>query len=256
MESVLPTFRIILRLWGNRSSFHNAAVRIYWLFSVPIPVRRKVFIMAAVIVITCVLVVLVAVFFVFLTKLIIDLVKKNKKGLALNIVMLASSFFFFVALGIVDIVLFGLFVYQNRDEIVNTGLEVTSDIVSQGFVMTYEGIVKTWDKELMKRLDNIDVSVDKVDVQKEKNDARYTIKVLFNNHNKKTESTSMSELIGGNYLMVCDKNDRVYELSAKDQEGYYLPSGKSAASLTVSVAKDVRLSYLRFAEKKIFLPAE
>jgi hypothetical protein len=212
--------------------------------------------MAAVIVITCVLVALAAVFFVFLTKLIIDLVKKNKKGLTLNIVMLASSFFFVVVLGIVDIVLFGLFVYQNRDEIVNAGLEVTSDIVSRGLVMTYEGIVKTWDKELVKRLDNIDVSVDKVDVQKEKNDTRYTIKVLLNNHNKNAESTSLSELIGGNYLMACDKNDAVYELSAGDHEGYFLPSGKSAVSLTVSVAKDIQLSYVRFADKKIFLPAE
>jgi hypothetical protein len=212
--------------------------------------------MASVIVISCVLVALAAVFFVFLTKLIIDLVKKNKKSLTLNIVMLAASFFLFIVLGIVDIVLFGVFVYQNREEIVTQGLEVTSDIVSKGLVMTYEGIVKTWDKELVKRLDNIDVSIEKVAVEKKDGSARYTIGLAFNNHNKNSESTSLSELIGGNYLMVCDKNDVVYALSARDQEGYYLPSGKSAASLTVSVAQDVKLGYLRFAEKKIFLPAE
>jgi hypothetical protein len=212
--------------------------------------------MVSVIVISIVLVILAAVFFVFLTKLIIDLVKKNKKALTLNIVMLVASIFLFIVLGIVDIILFGVFVYQNRDEIVTQGLEVTSDIVSKGLVMTYEGIVKTWDKELVKRLDNIDASVEKVTVEKKDGTARYIIDLAFNNHNKNSESTSLSELIGGNYLMVCDKNDVVYGLSAQDQAGYFLPSGKSAASLTVSVAQDVKLRYLRFAEKKIFLPAE
>ncbi|MBN1695912.1 MAG: hypothetical protein JW881_00240 [Spirochaetales bacterium] len=199
----------------------------------------------------------VIVSFTVLAAMVINLVVKVVQKKTVNkpaaIISIGSVFLLWVVLGCVNAFVIFSYVFEHKDEIIDSGIETTADIMAKTLVLTYKGVEKNWDAQLVKKLKNVSVTVSGSSHRLEKENRIYTIELLFDNPNPSSDNIGFYDLVNGNYLMVCDTEDIIYGLDMVTCQSTYLPEGKTKAVFKVLVDEDVELSYIRFVESRIDL---
>lgn len=182
---------------------------------------------------------------------------RGKKQVKRNVVLLICAAVIFFGLVSLDLYFVFSGIEKNKEQIKNSAEEKAmqaAEIAGKGFVKTFDSILKSWDERSVKRMDNIDVSIINSSQKVESDKKTYRVEVLFNNKNSSnSESITIGVMIGGNYLMFCDKDDIVYAVDDVKNESLIIPLGKSKETFTIEVEKNVELKYLRFVNKKVSL---
>jgi hypothetical protein len=189
----------------------------------------------------------------FLISFIISIVKKDEAKRKRTSIMFFSSLILFIVLIGLDIYLIVSYVYTNRNAIIDKTIEKSSDILSKGLALTASNFEKNWDKNLIKKYENLEVSIYSSKFKVVKGNKKYQIELLFNNSNLDENKIYLHDLVGNNYIVVCDKDDLVYILNPVNVDNDKIPVGKTKYSFKVTVSNEVNLDYIRFLHAKINL---
>jgi heme/copper-type cytochrome/quinol oxidase subunit 2 len=207
--------------------------------------------MLAIILLSIAVVITFIVMVVLIINLIVTIVQKKKEKMKSAIIAAVSVFILWIILGCINAFVIVSYIFEHREEIIDSGIHAGAEFLAKGLVLTYKGIEKNWDAEVVKRMKNITIDIVKTEVKIEKDEKIYSIELLFTNTNPGSDRISLRDLIIDNYLVVCDRDDVMYGLEPSVYQSYYLPAGKTKSVFNVSVEKEVELRYIRFIDNKI-----
>ncbi len=198
---------------------------------------------------------LVMVFIVLLIVTIVLFVNKIKKKPTFKrdlILVIVSGFIFFGLIAL-DINFMSSFLTGGKQVTAEQAADEAARIAGKGLVISYDAIKSQWNTRSEEMLKNIDITIKKVSskaINNSKN-KKYTISILINNKNKKEDSMPLSEMVSFDYVYMYDKDDIFHKIDSANSESELLPVGKSLATLTAYVAKDVNISGLKLVDRKI-----
>ncbi|MFA6308914.1 MAG: hypothetical protein WC677_04125 [Clostridia bacterium] len=198
---------------------------------------------------------IVMVFIVLLIVTIVLFVNKVRKKPTFkrDLILVIISGFVFFGLIAVDINFATDFLTGGEKITAEQAADEAARIAGKGLVISFDAIKTQWNKRSEEKLKNIDITV-KSFTEKEftkSNNKKYTIKVLIDNKNKKEESMPLSEMVGTDYLFLYDKDDIFHKIDSFDSESDLLPVGKSLATLSAYVAKDVNILGMKLVDRKM-----
>lgn len=195
-------------------------------------------------------------FLVVLISLIIFIYNKIKENIDAknkSLKILIPSAVVWVLLIIVNVFLIITYLYKNSDTIIDKSLRKSSEIISQGLVLTAQNFEKNWDKNRLSQLEKLTISSSTTSFEKKDGAKIYNIELIFDNNSPADIKLYLDDLIGNNYLVACDKDDFVYLLKLKERTNEKIPFGKSKFKFTVNVPENVEITHVRFVYENIIL---
>lgn len=214
--------------------------------------------------------------FISLIVFIYGIVRKNDGARRMGLKVLIPSAIIWVLAICVDVFL----LVKDRYKVVGEVGKLTGTMVGSGFAAAGEGLgqglataaqsfEKTWDKGRLEQLQNLHISFSSSEYKIENAKKLYDIELVFDNKSPAEIKLYMQDLIGNNYLFVCDKNDFVYTIplvyttirsrqttngttvSSVQYANTIIPFGKSKFAFNVTVPQDVEIVCARFVNEVI-----
>lgn len=188
---------------------------------------------------------------VLLFRLILRVIQKTAIPVKKTAITLSSLFLLFIILGSIDVYLAGSYIYAHRGVIMDKGAEV----IGGGLALTAAHFEQGWDKNLIKKFGNLEISVVKSGFSNGRKGKKYEIELMLDNHNPADDKIYFHDLIENNYLVICDRQDLVHPFGKNkiNYETDKIPAGKTKASFEMIVSNDVTLEYIRFVTNRINL---
>ncbi|MDR2701487.1 MAG: hypothetical protein LBB72_03545 [Spirochaetaceae bacterium] len=175
-----------------------------------------------------------------------DLHKKSLRFL------LSAAFAWILLIG-VNTFLIIKFVYNNGEKIIDTALETTDRLVSNGYSLPIQFLEKKWEKNRLAKLENLTIFLDSIKYETRGDLRKYTIGLIFNNNSPTDVKLYFSDLLENNYIVACDKDDFVYPMQLRDKQGDLILFGKSRHYFLVDVPRGVEIDHIRYVYKNITL---
>jgi len=175
-----------------------------------------------------------------------DLHKKSLRFL------LSAAFAWILLIG-VNTFLVIKFIFNNGEKIVNTAIETTDRMVTNGYSFSMQYFEKKLEKNRLAKLDKLTIFLDSIKHETKGEYRNYTIGVIFNNNNPTDVKLYFSDLLENNYLVACDKDDFVYPMELRDKQGDLILFGKSRHYFLTEVPKNVEIDHIRYIYKNISL---
>jgi hypothetical protein len=190
---------------------------------------------------------------IFLISFIVFSIKKNQEKIKKFRLLFIIFFALSLILSGLDIYLIISYIYNNRNVIIEKTIEKSSDIISDSLAQTVSGFEKNWDKTLLKKFENLDITLVSSNQKVKDKKIIYTLELLFNNTNPDNAKIYFHDLLENNYLVACDKDDVVFIMKAIEYNSDKIPVGKTKGTFEVELKKDDNLTYIRFVHKKIMI---
>jgi hypothetical protein len=166
--------------------------------------------------------------------------------------LLLAAFTWILLIG-VNTFLIIKFIYNNGEKIVDTALETTDRLVSDGYTLPIQFFEKKLEKNRLAKLEKLTIFLNSIKHEARGDLIKYTIEVIFNNNSPTNVKLYFSDLLDNNYIVACDKDDFVYPLELKEKQGDMILFGKSRHYFLVDVPKDVEIDHIRYIYKNITL---
>jgi hypothetical protein len=163
-------------------------------------------------------------------------------------VLMPSAIIFVLLIG-VNIFLIVTYIYKNRENILNK----TSDGVAMGLASTFQNFEKNWDKNRLKQLENLTISLSEIKYEVEEDKKQCMIELIFENRAPADMKLYFSDLLGNNYLVACDKDDFVYSLYLNKNWDQNIPLGKSRYIFIANAPNDIEITHVRYVDKNIMM---
>jgi hypothetical protein len=167
----------------------------------------------------------------------------------------------------------GLFSDENKEKavkVINDVAEYAGEVTANWLGTTAANVGKIYNKSVVKRLEYLDIAVDKIDYKTKDGEKAYTIELSIDNTAPENEKLYVDILLDDHYLIACDKNDYVYSLSpyremeeGEDEDAYYdeqydydneIVPGKSRLTVYTTLPEAEEIDHLLFIEKNLNLP--
>jgi hypothetical protein len=209
--------------------------------------------------------------------------KKDKQKMKMHFIRFGIFVFLFAGLGIVDAVMVGKYVYDNRekiagaaDNLITGAIDKTAEYAARSVTATASAYRRYYNADVIKRFENLKISylTSKFEITEGKK--IYEIELALDNNMPQTEELYFGDLVVKNYLIACDEDDFVYDIVPEDADaglttygelvsvmefflnreyskfGKILP-GKSRHKILVEVPENITISSVRFLDTKINL---
>ena len=199
-------------------------------------------------------------FFIFIIRIIFEIINKDKKQIKKNIIYLFITLLVMIILSGAGAYNFFRFVYDNREEIVDFTVDAldapirgASGIFSKSLRYTADDLWNNWDNEFVSQLANVDIEISEVKAIESGDSVIYDFLILFRNKNTTNSRISFYKLFNNNYLVAADQNDNLYSFVIFEDSYDFasLPKGKSEAAVSVKVRPGIEIKYIRWVEQKI-----
>jgi hypothetical protein len=207
--------------------------------------------------------------------------KKDKKKMKMHFIRFGVFIFLFVGLGIVNTVLIGKYVYDNREKIagaadtlITGAIDKTAEYTTRSIVATASAYTRYYNASIIKRFENLTISYLTCKFEIQDGKKIYEIELALDNNMPQEEELYFGDLVVKNYLIACDEDDFVYDIVPEDADaglttfgelvsvmefflnreyskfGKILP-GKTRHKILVEVPENINITSVRFLDKKI-----
>jgi hypothetical protein len=143
----------------------------------------------------------------------------------------------------------------------NKVAEAAGEVTANWLGSTVANVDESYNEAIVERLKYVEISVDKIDYEIRDKKKGYTIELTFNSTAPDEEKTYVDMLFDDNYIVACDRNDYVYNLSPyrnEDDEYYgyddFILPGQSHLTVYTELNEADEIVNLQYIDKKISLP--
>jgi hypothetical protein len=144
--------------------------------------------------------------------------------------------------------------------------KAAGEVTANWLGTTAANVGKSYNESVVKRLEYLTVTVDKISSKTKDKKKKYTIDLTIDNAAPDNEKLYVDLLLYDNYLVACDKKDYTYMLSTYDGEydeneereydysNNMIVPGKSRITVYTVVAETEEINRLLFLGKEVSLP--
>jgi hypothetical protein len=208
--------------------------------------------------------------------------KKDKQKMKMHFIRFGIFIFLFAGFGIVNTVLIGKYMYDNREALARTAdtlitgaIDKTAEYAARSATATASAYRRYYNADVIKRFENLTISYLASKVETTEDGKIYEIELALDNNMPQTDELYFGDLVVKNYLIACDEDDFVYDIVPEDADagltkgdgelmavlefllnrdytkfGRILP-GKTRHKILVKVSEDTNITSVRFLDTKI-----